>query len=135
MTIDRWHDSAMNLANDPPEPRSVLGLPVRLVLAIGSIALPLLAVAWFSATHEWPSPESCAFAVLWCPSASPLGVRAVDWLNLAGPLLGLVSAAGAFGLPIEPREAGMLVARYAVPVVGLFVAIGCAMRLVLWLVG
>jgi nitrate/nitrite transporter NarK len=118
---------------ESPEPRSVLGLPVRLLLGLGSSAVPLLAVAMFSASHDWPPPPSCEFAIFGCPSAPyPLAVLPVDWLYLAGPVLGLVSAVGALGLRKVPREAGILVLRYALPVVGLFVCVGCALQLLSW---
>jgi len=41
-------DDPLSFVDDePPEPRSLLGLPVRLLLALGGFAVPLLAVAWF----------------------------------------------------------------------------------------
>jgi hypothetical protein len=125
----------VGVEKEPPESRSVLGLPVRLVLAVASIALPLLSVAWFNATHDWPPAPSCYFAVLWCPSASPLGVQTVDWLDTVGPVLGLGSALGALLLRKEPGEAGILVLRYALPVSGLFVVVGCAIQIWSWLAG
>jgi len=99
------------------------------------MALPLLSVAWFDATHDWPPAESCYFAVLWCPSESPLGVQRVDWLDMVGPVLGLGSAFGALLLRKEPGEAGIPVLRYVLPISGLVVVVGCAIQLRSWLAG
>jgi hypothetical protein len=116
-----------------PEPKSLLGLPLRLVLVLGSIALPLLAVAWFSSTHEWPPAEPCFIAPFGCPSAPyPLAVQAADWLNLVGPLFGFVLAVGALSLRKEANETGLLLMRYVLPVVGIFVSVGCALQLLNW---
>ncbi len=130
---DSWESSATSLDDDPPDSRSVLGLPLRMVLALGSIVFPLLAVSWFSGTHEWSAVPSCAFAVLGCPGATPLAVQGLDRLDFGGPILGLISAISAFGLRREPHETGILVLRFAIPVVGLFVTAGCALQLSWWL--
>ena len=121
---------------EPAEPRSFLGLPLRMLLAIGCIGLPLLAVGWFSATHTWPPPPDCGFAIFGCPSAPyPIGSQAVDWIDLAGPLLGVVSGAAAIRLTRDPAEARIAIVlfRYAIPIVGLLVSVGCAAQLSIWI--
>jgi hypothetical protein len=124
--------------DETPEPRSLLGLPVRLLLALGGILLSLLAVAWFAATHDWPPPPPCGpFAVFGCPTAPyPVAVQWVDWLDLAGPLIGLGAVIGAVVMRKDPAEGGILwilLVRFALPVVGLFVAVGCAVQQSLWI--
>jgi len=119
---------------EPPEPRSMFGVPVRLFLALGSVALPLLAVAAFSSLHVWPPPPSCFFGVFGCPSAPyPVAAQSVDWVYLAGPLLGVSSAVGALRLRRDTAEAGVLIYRYGLPVAGLLVSAVCAVKLFLWI--
>jgi hypothetical protein len=120
--------------DEPVEPRSILGLPVRLVLALGGVALPLLAIAWFTSTHAWPAPTSCEFAPFGCPPFdNPLNVQPLDWLDLAGPALGIAFAVGAMRLSKDPAERGMLIYRYVLPVLGVMVSVACALVLV-WLI-
>jgi len=132
------HDPLSPIDDEPPEPRLLLGLPVRLLLALGGISLPLLAVAWFAATHDWPPPPPCGpFAVFGCPTAPyPVAVRWVDWLDFAGPLLGLGSVIGAVVMRKDPAEGGLvwiLLVRFVLPVVGLLVSVGCAVQLSSWI--
>jgi hypothetical protein len=120
--------------DEPPEPRSFFGLPARLMLALGSVALPLLAVAAFSSLHAWPPAPSCLFAVFGCPTAPyPVAAQSVDWLYLAGPLLGFSSAAAALRLRRDIAEAGMIIYRYGVPFAGLLVSAVCAVKIFLWI--
>ena len=117
------------------EPRSLLGLPVRPILAIGASALPLAAVGWFSGTHEWPPRPGCEFAVLGCPSAPyPISVQALDWLDLVGPVLGSAAAVGAIWLLREDAEPMSVIVlfRYVGPVVGLLVSLICTVQLIVW---
>ena len=113
------------------EPRSLLGLPVRILLAVGSVAFPLLAVAWFSATHAWPPPSPCLIAVYGC--SSPLSVQSTDWFDLVGPVLGLASAVGAGTLRRDPAEVGTLIYRYFLPAAGSLVSVGSALQLAYWI--
>jgi hypothetical protein len=105
-----------------------------MVLALGGIALPLLTIAWFSSTHTWTFAPFCDFAPQGCPPAeNPFGIQTVDWFDLAGPALGLASAIGAMRLRKDPAERGMLVYRYAFPVLGVIASVSCALALV-WLI-
>jgi hypothetical protein len=119
---------------EPPEPRSLLGLPRRLVRAVGSVVIPAAAIGLFSVLHDWAPPPVCgAFDVFGCPSTGPpLGVRAVDWLYLIGPALGLASAIAAFRMSKDPAEAGVFFNRYVIPVIGLIVSIWAAVQLGAW---
>jgi len=119
---------------EPPEPRSVLGLPLRPLLGLASVGIPLLAMAAFSSLHEWPPPPSCLFAVFGCPSAPyPVAAQSVDWVYLAGPLLGVSSAIEALRLRRGTAEIGILIYRYGVPFAGLLVSAVCAVKLFLWI--
>ena len=112
----------------------MFGLPLRLLLALGSVALPLLAVKVFSSLHVWPPPPLCSFAIFYCPSAPyPVEAQSMDWVYLAGPLLGAGAAVAALRLPRDPAEAGILIYRYLVPVAGLVVSAVCAAELVRWI--
>jgi hypothetical protein len=115
----------------------VLGLPLRLMLGVGGVAIPLLAVAVFSSSHDWPPPPSCAFAVFGCPSAPyPMAVQRVDWAYTAGPLIGIVLAIIAWRIRKEPGEGGVLgilMSRYAIPMFGLVVSVGCFIDLYSWM--
>src|SRR5438270_3490174 len=125
-----------SIAEEPPEPRSIFGLPTRLLLALGSVGLPLLGVEAFSYLHVWPPPPSCFFAVFGCPSAPyPVAAQSVDWMYLAGPVLGVSSAVAAARLRREPAEPGIgiLIYRYGVPFAGLLVSAVCAIKLFLWI--
>jgi hypothetical protein len=132
-------DDPLSFVDDePPEPRSLLGLPVRLLLALGGFAVPLLAVAWFAASHDWPPPPPCGLiAVFGCAAAPfPLAVQSADWLDLAGPGIGLALAVGALAMRKDPAEGGILwtlLVRFALPVVGLVVSVGCAIQLWSWI--
>jgi hypothetical protein len=119
---------------EPPEPRSVLGLPVRFLFAITSVVLPLLTIEAFASLHNWPLPPPCpAIAMFGCPSAPfPLAAQGLDWAYLAGSLLSIASAVTALRMSRHPGEAGLLIYRYTVPVVGLLVSVGCAAQLVSW---
>jgi hypothetical protein len=112
----------------------VFGLPVRVLLALGSVGLPLLAVAAFASLHDWPPPPACpALPIFGCPSAPfPLAVQGADWVYLAGPLLGFASAIVALRMSRLAGEAGILIYRYLLPVAGLLVSMGCAGQLVAW---
>lgn len=122
---------------EPPEPRSFLGLPLRVLLAIGSVGLPMFAVSWFSATHAWPPPPPCdTFAIFGCPSAPyPTITQPSDWFDLAGPILGLVCAAFALWLGRESMEPGfgIVLFRYVAPIAGILVSVGCAIQLQDWI--
>jgi hypothetical protein len=114
----------------------LLGLPIRLALALAASAVPLLAVGLFSITHDWPPPPACGpFAIFGCPTAPfPIGVQALDWLYLVGPLLGLTSVV--IRRRREPVEGGLLavlMVRYLLPAVGLLVSLGCGVQLWSWL--
>lgn len=125
--------------DEPPEPTSLLGLPIRLILGLASVGIPLSAIAVFSSSHEWPPPPSCLFAVFGCPSAQyPASVQPFDWAYLGGPLIGVVSAVTALARRKELGEGGilgMLFPRYVIPGVGLIVSIGAAFRVVTWMIG
>lgn len=125
--------------DEAPEPASVLGLPVRMVLGVASVVIPLLAIAVFLSLHLWPPPPSCAFALFGCPSAPyPVSVQPMDWAYLGGPLIGVVAAVIALARGKEPEEGGMLamfVQRFAIPVVGLIVSTGAAIKVVGWMIG
>lgn len=133
------NDAMSDDGDEGPEPTSVLGLPVRIVLGLASVLIPLLAIALFSSSHLWPPPPSCLFAVFGCPSDPyPVSVQPMDWAYLGGPLVGVVSAVTALGRRKEPGEGGMiamLVQRYAFPVVGLIVSTGAAIKVVTWMIG
>ena len=131
-------DSYSFVDDEPPGPKSLLGIPLRLLLALGAISLPLLAVAWFAASHDWPPPPPCGpFAVFGCPTAPyPVAVQPVDWLDLAGPVVGLGAVVGALVMRRDPAGGGilwMLLVRFMLPVVGLFISVGCAIQLWLWI--
>jgi len=119
---------------EPPEPRSMFGLPLRLLLALGSVGLPLLAVKVFSSQHVWPPPPLCSFAIFNCPSAPfPVAAEPVDWVYLAGPLLGVGAAIAALRLRPDTAEAWVLIYRYLVPIAGLLLSTACAVELFVWI--
>jgi hypothetical protein len=62
-----------------------------------------------------------------------LNVQPLDWLDLAGPALGIAFAVGAMRLSKDPAERGMLIYRYVLPVLGVMVSVACALVLV-WLI-
>jgi len=133
-----WPDDDPFSDDEPPGPRSLLGLPVRLLLALGGISLPLLAVGWFAASHDWPPPPPCGpFDVFGCPTAPyPVAVQWVDWLDFAGPVIGFGAIVGAVEMRRDPAEGGILwilLVRFLLPVIGLFVVMGCAIRLWSWI--
>jgi hypothetical protein len=118
--------------DESPQPRSILGLPVRALLGVAAISLPLLAVGAFSATHSWAAPADCMVSQLFCSGAPPLDPQPFDLIFYLGPVLGLVSAATAIGLRREPTEHGTAVTRYLLPTLGLFVTLGTTVTLALW---
>ena len=119
--------------------RSLLGLPIRVVLGLGSVVIPLLAIAAFASFHEWPPPPTCFFAVFGCPTAPyPVAVQALDWMYLTGPAFGLISAVVAVMLRRDPLEGGrvaMAVTRYTLPGIGFLVSTVCAVDVVSWMTG
>lgn len=124
----------MSLGNEEEEQRSFLGLPARMVLAVGGVGVPWLAVGLFSAMHAWPPPPPCGFAVFGCPTAPhPVSSQAADWLFMSGPILGLALSAYAIYLPAELAERGLRLYRYLVPLIGLFSCLGCAVQLTSWI--
>jgi hypothetical protein len=90
------------------------------------------------ASHDWPPPPPCGLiAVFGCDAAPfPLAVQSADWLDLAGPVIGLALAVGALAMRKDPAEGGILwtlLVRFALPVVGLVVSVGCAIQLWSWI--
>ena len=130
-----------HMTEEPEEllERSLLGLPIRVVLGLGSVVIPLLAIAAFASFHEWPPPPTCFFAVFGCPTAPyPVAVQALDWMYLTGPAFGLISAVVAVVLRRDPLEGGrvaMAVTRYTLPGIGFLVSIVCAVDVVSWMTG
>ena len=82
------------------------------------------------------TPPCDYFAILGCPSAPyPVQSEGLDWIVLAGPLVGLGLSVAAMWMRPDPAERWRPLYRFVIPIVGIATSLGCAHQIFTWITG